>query len=259
MLPRVRAVCPRRNAARVAGMPRVQVGCFGLPGRAATRIACRLDVLDNSECKWMVRATHNSDEARFPFEKRRPARSTARRLVRGPPCVETSADQWPGKKTSARSATAFPGGEPHAEHGEPQEKCVSLDSNLAANAREVQSAVSARPPPQCIADVLKGKKVSLPPRPLCARGLIRDDLKILYSSERRADWWDVEFEVGRAPFDSKFRAVWHALFESFVPIKRRLAPVYQYLICSRRALSALTRRMSPPRVSSRRRPSSNWG
>ena len=43
--------------------------------------------------------------------------------------------------------------------------------------------------------------------------------------------------MGRAPFDTKFRAVRHALFESFVPLERGSAPVYQYLIRSRAAVS----------------------
>ena len=41
--------------------------------------------------------------------------------------------------------------------------------------------------------------------------------------------------MGRAPFDLKFRAVWHALFESFAPFERGLAPVYRHLIRGRAA------------------------
>ena len=40
-------------------------------------------------------------------------------------------------------------------------------------------------------------------------------------------------EMGRAPFDSKFCAAWRALFESFVPIGRGMAPVCRHLIRSR--------------------------
>ena len=39
--------------------------------------------------------------------------------------------------------------------------------------------------------------------------------------------------MGRAPFDAKYCAVWHALFESFAPVERELAPVYRFLIRSR--------------------------
>ena len=135
----------------------------------------------------MLRATRNSDEARNPFEKRRPVRSTARRLARGFRCVEKSVGRRPGKKTSNRPAIAPPEGGPHAEPAEPQGKFVLLNSDLSAHARRVQSTASARPPPQCIVDVLKGKKVSLPPYPLCALGLGRGDLEILCGSAHCAD------------------------------------------------------------------------
>ena len=44
---------------------------------------------------------------------------------------------------------------------------------------------------------------------------------------------DAKFQVGRAPFDAKYCAVWRALFESFAPVERALAPVYRFVICSR--------------------------
>ena len=42
--------------------------------------------------------------------------------------------------------------------------------------------------------------------------------------------------MSRASFDSKFCAVWRAMFESFVQIDGGLAPVYRYLIRSRAAV-----------------------
>ena len=42
--------------------------------------------------------------------------------------------------------------------------------------------------------------------------------------------------MGRALFDSKFCAVWRALFELFVPFERGLAPVFWYLIRGRAAV-----------------------
>ena len=39
--------------------------------------------------------------------------------------------------------------------------------------------------------------------------------------------------MGRAPFDSKYRAVWRAMFESFAPVERALPPVYRLLLRSR--------------------------
>ena len=41
--------------------------------------------------------------------------------------------------------------------------------------------------------------------------------------------------MGRAPFDSKYSAVWRAFFESFAPAGRNLAPVYRLLARSRSA------------------------
>ena len=48
-----------------------------------------------------------------------------------------------------------------------------------------------------------------------------------------ADWWGAEFQIGRAPLGAKYFAVWRALFESFAPVERALAPVYRFVICSR--------------------------
>ena len=42
--------------------------------------------------------------------------------------------------------------------------------------------------------------------------------------------------MGRAPFGSKCCPIWHALFESRVPVERGLAPAYRYLIRSRAAV-----------------------
>ena len=60
--------------------------------RGATQLAHRLDVLGNNECKWLLRATHNSDETRNPSEVRRSVGTTTRGLVRGSPTVGQYAD-----------------------------------------------------------------------------------------------------------------------------------------------------------------------
>ena len=148
--------------------------------RGATQVARQLNVLDNSECKWLLRATHNSDEVRKPFEKRQSARSTARLLVRGSPTVETSVDLWPGRQTASRPAVAFPEGGPRAEPVGPQETCVPLESDLSVLARKVHSAVSAWAPPQYVAEASEGKRSELPLYPLCALGLSRGDLEVLF-------------------------------------------------------------------------------
>ena len=50
-----------------------------------------------------------------------------------------------------------------------------------------------------------------------------------------AGWWGKKFQLGRAPFDSKYCAAWHALFESLAPGDRALAPVYRFPLRARGA------------------------
>ena len=186
--------------------------------RGATQLACRLLVLGNSDSVWLLRATHNSDDVRHPFEKRRSVRTTARRLVRGSPEVDSSVDQWPGTKTPNRPEVALPDSGPQAESVDPQQKFVLLNSDLSKHARKVQSPKSLWFPPMCVIDVVNWERAALPPYPLRALGLGRRELELLHGSDRCADWWGEVFEMGRAPSDSKFCAVWHALFESLAPI-----------------------------------------
>ena len=47
-------------------------------------------------------------------------------------------------------------------------------------------------------------------------------------------WRDVSLETGRAPFDTKYCAARHALFESFASLERLLAPAYRHLRRARR-------------------------
>ena len=83
--------------------------------RGVTQLACRLTTLDNPSRNWTLRATHSSDEGRFPFAERRSEPTTARRIVRGSPDVEGSVDFWLGKKAEQRPEASRPGGEPQAE------------------------------------------------------------------------------------------------------------------------------------------------
>ena len=78
--------------------------------RAATQFACRAKVLDDRECKWLIRATHNSDEVRNPLAKGRSVRTTARRLVIGYPKEDSSVDLRPGKRARSRPSVSFPEG-----------------------------------------------------------------------------------------------------------------------------------------------------
>ena len=82
--------------------------------RGVTLLACRLSTLGNPSRNWMLRATHSSDEGRFPFEKRRSRPAAARRLVRGSPDAQGPVDFWPGKKAEQRPEASRPDGEPQA-------------------------------------------------------------------------------------------------------------------------------------------------
>ena len=86
------------------------------------------------------------------------------------------------------------------------------------------------PPPQCVSGRLNGKRANAPQHPSRAPGLEGDELRALFGENHQSDWWGAAFEMGRAPFDSKFCTVWHALFELFFPIERGLAPAYRHLI-----------------------------
>ena len=63
--------------------------------------------------------------------------------------------------------------------------------------------------------------------------MTREEVNDLYDSPGSDDWRGAKFQMGRAPFDAKYFSVWRALFESFAPAERALAPVYRFLIRSR--------------------------
>ena len=98
--------------------------------RGATQLACRLEVANDAERKWMLRATRSSDEVRYLSERRRPARSTARRLVR-----------WP------------PDGEPQAEPFALQKPPVASKRSASADAESAECAEELHSPPTCVAIV----------------------------------------------------------------------------------------------------------
>ena len=67
-------------------------------------------------------------------------------------------------------------------------------------------------------------------------GLESGEVNRLFVRPGAAEWRDSEFEIGRAPFGSRYCAVWRALFESSAPVERASAPVYIFLIRSRGSL-----------------------
>ena len=75
----------------------------------------------------------------------------------------------------------------------------------------------------------------MPPYPLCVLGLHPDKAKKVHEHLGTDTWRGEEFQLGRAPSDSKYCAVWHALFESFAPAERPLSPVLRLLLRSRGA------------------------
>ena len=87
-----------------------------------------------------------------------------------------------------------------------------LKADVSAHARQVQYRELTCAPPKCVVDVSDGKLVRDPRFPLRAPGLPRPELKVLFGDGGHADWRGAEFELGRAPFDSKFCAVWRAFF-----------------------------------------------
>ena len=54
--------------------------------------------------------------------------------------------------------------------------------------------------------------------PLCALGLSQDTLRDLPGASDASSWWGEPSEIGRAPRDLKYCALWRALFESFGPL-----------------------------------------
>ena len=87
--------------------------------------------------------------------------------------------------------------------------------------------------PPRVASRLAGKEVSAPPDPLCDLGLRPEEARKVHEPYGAEAWWDEPFPTGRAPFDSKYCAVWRALFESFAPVERPPSSVFRLLIRSR--------------------------
>ena len=51
-------------------------------------------------------------------------------------------------------------------------------------------------------------------------GLVRQEVDALYDRPGSAYWRDTKFQMGRAPFDTKYCAARRALFKSFAPAER---------------------------------------
>ena len=203
--------------------------------RGVTQLACRLQNVDNPSCTWLLRATHSSDESRFPFEKRRSEVATARRMVRGCPENAKSVDWWPGSKAELRPAVETRSEEPMAEPSDTVPDKVVLRKSLSKRANPSDLTGELHAPPLRVQSHFRGEAVPVPKFPLCVLGMTSAEIEKLSGRKNAGDWWDVPFHMGRVPFDSKYCAVWHALFESFAPVERVLAPVFRLLIRARAA------------------------
>ena len=115
--------------------------------RGFTQLAFRLRVLVDRGCKWMLRATRNSDGVRYPSDRRHSTRTSARRLVRGAPAVDTPGDFWPGSKARNRPSASCPYGEPQAEPSVSQKAPVVLKRSLSRHAKSGEPREEFRSPP----------------------------------------------------------------------------------------------------------------
>ena len=76
---------------------------------------------------------------------------------------------------------------------------------------------------------MAGGPTTVPPFPLRGLGLAPDVIEKCHGKPGALAWRDESFQMGRAPFDSKFCAVWRALFQSFAPAERALGLVFPSL------------------------------
>ena len=74
----------------------------------------------------------------------------------------------------------------------------------------------------------------------------QDTLRDLYGAADASSWSAEPFEMGRAPYDSEFCAVWRALFESSAQLRRALSPLRRHLLRAR--LSIVMGRGDPSRA-----------
>ena len=135
--------------------------------RGVTQLACRLQVANDAEREWMLRATHNSDEVRYPSDRRRSTRVTARCLVRGSPAAQYSVHSWPGSEARNRPPASYPDGAPQAEPSALQKLPAVVKQSASAHAKSAECAEELRSPPTCVVDRFAGKPAPLPGFPLC--------------------------------------------------------------------------------------------
>ena len=186
----------------------------------------------------MLRACHGAEESLTPHAKRESTRTAVRRMARGAPKCDTSADSWPGEKALKRSQVVLSAGGLRADPLDAlQDKVAFFDAKLVPGARVRASVQRVSSPPQYVASCprscAEGVRLSAPDSPSCAMGLPRDCAKLVSKGIEPVPWWDVECEIGRRQYDAQYSAARHSLFETFAPSERALDPAYRFLLRAR--------------------------
>ena len=130
------------------------------------QLARRLDVLDNDECVWLLRAARNSDEVRRPGVTRKSVQTTGRRLLRGSPGGDESVEFRPGSEAADRPSASFAGGKPYAEPDKSSQTVAVLLSDLSARARNGESQQLTYSLPAAVVGRLNGGSASAPKFPM---------------------------------------------------------------------------------------------
>ena len=218
--------------------------------RGVTQLACRLRTLGSPSRNWTSAARSSlktlslktlccpqfgRDSSSVRQETFRADHGAPSRARPGAKAELWPGDFWPGAKAELRPNASCPDGEPQAEPSMAVKIPVVLKKSRLAHFEKSESVDEYRSPLPCATDRLGGKDAPAPPYPLCDLGLEGEAADKVQKRPGSKDWRGAEFQLGRAPFDSKYCAVWHALFESFAPAQRVLAPVYRFLIRSRGA------------------------
>ena len=111
-----------------------------------------------------------------------------------------------------------------------QKAPAALEKSLSQHAKFGELRDELHSLPSCIAERLAGKAVQVLKFPLSSPCLNREEVNTLCESPAFAHWRGAEFQIGRAPVGAEYCAARHALFESFAPAERALAPVYRFSI-----------------------------
>ena len=202
--------------------------------RGITQLARRLLGAGAPDVVWLLRACRGADISRAPHSVRLSAKTTARGLIRASPLREAYRDYWPGTTALKLPPSVREVADPQAEPSDLMAGRVAVsDADLSPHARRGHSGQSATDPPVSVERRIRGlDEVAVPPAPLfplCAMGPPRRSAALVSDEEEPAPRRDPAFAMGRRRYNTQYSAVWHALFELFVPIERAMGPAYRLL------------------------------